>query len=210
MARRYKTSKARRVAHKKYRKLRSQYEDYKKQFYKRKEVFAERGLDFYEPDVFTFRDYKSVRADKVNDLKLDIKEGKRKTYGNVNREIVSDQAYELSSRQAYVLGEYLLENEPDLLEEMDLVYKYTDEEGIERVNLKKRIDLMMQIRQGQFISEDIGLWDMINDFRSRYFEMSKEEQKKLIDKWSKSEGKKISFSDAVRKEVGQTFFNSPD
>lgn len=191
MARRYKTSKARRVAQKKYRKARRQYNDYLEQFEARKANFESRGLDFYDPTPLTFRDYRSVHADKVNDLKQDIKEGKRKTVGNVNREIVSDQAYELSSRQADVLGEYLLENEPELLEEMDLVYRYTDEEGIERVNLKKKIDLFMKIRQGEFLREDVGIWDMISDFRLQMFEkgMSKEE---------------------VRKAVGQTFFNSPE
>ena len=191
MARRYKTSKEKRVAQKRYRKSRAQYRDYLEQFEARRENFESRGLEFYDPVPLTYRDFKTVRAEKINDLKLDIKEGKRKSVGNVNREIVSDQAYELSSRQADVLGEYLLENEEDLLEEMDLVYKYTDEEGIERINLKKRIDLMMRIRQGEFLREDVGLWDMISDFRVNMFKkgMTKEE---------------------VRKAVGKTFFNSPD
>ena len=86
---------------------------------------------------------------------------------------------------------------------MDLVYKYVDEEGQERVNLKKRIDLMMKIRQGQFIGEDIGLWDMINDFRTQYFALNKDEQQKLIKKWNAR-----SFAEAVKKEVGQAFFKS--
>jgi hypothetical protein len=191
MARRFKTSKAKRVAQKKYRKARKQYNDYLDQFEARKENFESRGLDFFDPVPLTFRDYRTVHAEKLNDLKQDIKEGKRKTVGNVNREIVSDQAYELSSRQADVLGEYLLENEPELLEEMDLVYKYTDESGVERLNLKKKIDLFMKIRQGEFLREDVGIWDMISDFRLEMFKkgMNKEE---------------------VRRAVGQTFFNSPE
>ena len=191
MARRFKTSKAKRVAQKKYRKARRQYNDYLDQFNARKENFESRGLDFFDPVPLTFRDYRTVHAEKLNDLKQDIKEGKRKTVGNVNREIVSDQAYELSSRQADVLGEYLLENEPELLEEMDLVYKYTDESGVERLNLKKKIDLFMKIRQGEFLREDVGIWDMISDFRLEMFKkgMNKEE---------------------VRRAVGQTFFNSPE
>ena len=191
MARRYKTSKEKRVAQKRYRRQKKQYQDYLRQFEARKETFYERGLDFYDPNALTFRDWKTVHAEKINDLKLDIKEGKRKTVGNVNREIVSDQAYELSSRQADVLGEYLLENEYDYLEEMDLVYKYTDEQG--------------QERQGEFIKEDIGLWDMINDFRAQYFAFSKDEQAKLMKKWGVD-----TYAKAVKKEVGQTFFNSPD
>jgi hypothetical protein len=63
---------------------------------------------------------------------------------------------------------------------------------------------MMKIRQGEFIKEDIGLWDMINDFRAQYFALSKEEQEKLMKKWSVD-----TFAKAVKKEVGQTFFNSP-
>lgn len=191
MARRFKTSRAKRVSQKKYRKARRQYKDYLDQFEARKENFESRGLDFFDPVPLTFRDYRTVHAEKLNDLKQDIKEGKRKTVGNVNREIVSDQAYELSSRQADVLGEYLLENESDLLEEMDLVYKYTDESGVERLNLKKKIDLFMKIRQGEFLREDVGIWDMISDFRLEMFKkgMNKEE---------------------VRRAVGQTFFNSPE
>lgn len=191
MARRYKTSREKRIAQRRYRKSRSLYRDYLEQFEERRKNFESRGLEFYDPVPLTYRDFKTVRAEKINDLKLDIKEGKRKSVGNVNREIVSDQAYELSSRQADVLGEYLLENEEDLLEEMDLVYKYTDEQGIERVNLKKRIDLMMRIRQGEFLREDVGLWDMISDFRISMF-------------------KKGMTKDEVRRAVGQTFFNSPD
>ena len=191
MARRYKTSRQKRVAQRQYRRSRRQYENYLEQFEARKETFESRGLDFYDPVALTYRDWKTVHAEKINDLKLDIKEGKRKSIGNVNREIVSDQAYELSSRQADVLGEYLLENEPEMLEEMGLIYKYSDEEGEERINLKKRIELMMKIRQGEFLREDVGLWDMISDFRLSMF-------------------KKGLTKEEVRKAVGQTFFNSPD
>ena len=191
MARRYKTSRQKRVAQRQYRRSRRQYENYLEQFEARKETFESRGLDFYDPVALTYRDWKTVHAEKINDLKMDIKEGKRKSIGNVNREIVSDQAYELSSRQADVLGEYLLENESEILEEMGLTYKYSDEEGTERINLKKRSELMMKIRQGKFLREDVGLWDMISDFRLSMF-------------------KKGLTKEEVRKAVGQTFFNSPD
>lgn len=191
MARRYKTSREKRIAQKRYRRSKKQYRDYLEQFKDRKATFAERGLEFYDPNALTYRDWKTVHAEKINDLKLDIKEGKRKTVGNVNREIVSDQAYELSSRQADVLAEYLFENESEMLEEMDLSYRYIDESGKERINLKKRIELMMKIRQGKFIEEDVGLWDMISDFRLQMF-------------------KKGMKKEDVRKAVAQTFFNSPE
>lgn len=180
-----------RLAQKRYRRSRKQYSDYLEKFEARKKTFSDKGLDFYDHVALTYRDWKTVRQEKINDLKLDIEEGKRKSVGDVNREIVSDQAYELSSRQADVLGEYLLENEIETLQELNLVYRYTDEAGVERVNLKKKIDLFMKIRQGEFLEKDIGLWDMISDFRSKLFKkgMTKEE---------------------VRREVGQTFFNSPE
>ena len=205
MARRYKTSKERRIAQKRYRKTRKQYNDYLRQFESRKANFKSRGLDFYDPIALTYRDWKTVHAEKRNDLLLDIKEGKRKSIGNTNREIVSDQAYELSFRQANVIGEYLLENERDILEDLGLAYKYVDEEGIERINLKNKIDLFMKIRQGEFLREDIGLWDMISDFREQYFNASKAQQNALIKKWGAK-----TYKEAVAKEVGQTFFNSPD
>lgn len=205
MARRYKTSRKLRAARRQYRRSRKQYQDYLDEFNERKAKFEAKGLDFYDPIPLSYRDYKTVRQEKINDQKYDISKGKRKKVGNVNREIVSDQAYELSSGQAEVLGEYLLEQQPEILEEMGFVYKYTDEEGIERINLKKKIDLFMKIRQGEFIKEEIGLWDMIQDFRADYFELSKAEQDELKKKWNAK-----TFAEAVAKEVGQTFFNSPD
>ena len=190
MAKRYKTSRERRLSQRRYRRSKRQYFDYLEQFNSRKETFEERGLDFYDPVPLTFRDWKTVRLEKINDLKLDIQEGKRKSIGDVNREIVSDQAYELSSKQADVLADYLFENEREILEEEDLVYRYIDEEGKERINLKKKIELFMKIRQGELLREDVGLWDMISDFRASMF-------------------KKGMNKEDVRRAVSQTFFNSP-
>lgn len=208
MAKRYKTSREKRASQRRYRRKRQQYENYKDQFERRKENFEKRGLEFYEPAPLTYRDWKTVYQEKYNDLKIDIKEGKRKTIGDVNREIVSDQAYELSSKQAEVLGNYLLENQADLLEELNLVYKYTDADGVERINLKKRIDLFMKIRQGELLREDVGLWDMINDFRANLFNMSDAEKKAFMEKYKGRKDIK-TFTDAVKAEVGQTFFDSP-
>ena len=210
MAKRYKTSPQRRKSQSRYRRRRQQYNDYLSKLKARKEIFAEKGLEFYDPNPLPYRDWKDMRIEKINDLKMDIAEGKRKSIGDVNRELVSDQAYELSSRQAVVLGEYLLENQIDKLQELDLVYKYKDESGVERVNLKKRIDLFMKIRQGEFLEKDIGLWDIINDFRSQHFNMDKAEQQRLIEKWSKAKKKPLTLGMAVKYEVGQTFFNSPE
>ena len=191
MARRYRTSAARRTAQKRYRRDRRRYEDYLMKFEARKESFEKRGLTFYDDVPLTFRDYKTVRAEKSNDLRADIAEGKRKGMGDVNREIVSDQAYELSSRQADVLANYLLENNMDDLEKQGLIFRTVDESGNERVNLKKKIELYMKIRQGEFLKDDIGIWDMIKDFRAELY-------------------KKGMKPEDVAKQVGITFFNSPE
>lgn len=190
MARRYKTPAASRTAQRRYRRDRRRYEDYLEKFEARKAVFERKGLVFYDDSPLTFRDYKTVRAEKSNDLRAEIAEGKRAGMGDVNREIVSDQAYELSSKQADVLADYLMENQISALEEADLVFRTVDASGKERVNLKKKIELYMKIRQGEFLKEDVGLWDMIKDFRKQLFE------------------KGMSKAD-VKKQVGMTFFNSP-
>ena len=77
MARRFKTSREKRIVQRRYRKSRKQYSDYLDQLEARKANFESRGLDFYDPVPLTYRDWKTVHAEKINDLKIDIKEGKR-------------------------------------------------------------------------------------------------------------------------------------
>lgn len=204
MARRLSRSKTAK-AHRKYRRLRAQYEDYKNKYIARRNLLHERGLEMVDPNYLTFRDYKSQRIEKINDLKLDIKEGKRKSIGDVNRELVSDQAYELSQRKAEVLLDYFAKNEPEVLDNLGIpYYRYYDEFGNERLNLKNKIKIMMKVRQGDFIKYEVGYWDAISSFRDKWFDSDKTLKEELKRKW-----KVDTFEEALRREVGQTFFDSP-
>ena len=106
MARRFKTSRERRVAQKRYRRARRQYQDYLEKFEARRENFESRGLEFYDPIPLTYRDFKTVRAEKINDLKLDIKEGKRKTIPNDCKSILrtSEPPGEMRHFNSRILG----------------------------------------------------------------------------------------------------------
>ena len=205
MARKLSQSKSAKAS-RKHRRLRTQYEDYLKKYKARKNLLHERGLEMADPNYLSFRDYKSQRIEKINDLKIDIKEGKRRSIGDVNRELVSDQAYELSQRKAEVLLDYFAKNEPEILDELGIpYYRYYDEFGNERVNLKNKIEIMMKIRQGDFVKYEVGYWDAISSFRDKWFHSAKELKEELRKKWNVD-----TFEEALRKEVGQTFFDSPD
>lgn len=194
------------VAKRKYRRLRAQFEDYKKKYFARESMLAERGLGMAdERGVLSFTAYKTVRAEKINDLKFDIKEGRRKSMGDINRELVSDQAYDLSPRKAEVLLDYFVENEPEILDDLGVPYfKYYDESGNEKINLKNKIELMIKIRQGDFIKYELGWWDAISSFREKWFASEKTLKEELIKKWGVD-----TFEEALRREVGATFYNSP-
>lgn len=205
MARKLRQTKLARTR-RKAKRLRNQYADYKKKYFARQELLSSRGLDMADPNPLTFRDYISQRKEKINDLKIDIAEGRRKTVGDVNRELVSDQAYELSQRKAEVLLDYFAKNEPQVLDELEIpYYRYYDEFGNEKVNLKNKIEIMMKIRQGDFIKYEVGYWDAISNFRDKWFNNSETLKNELRKKWNAD-----TFEEALRKEVGQTFFDSPD
>ena len=205
MARRLSRSKTAKAS-RKYRRLRAQYEDYKNKYIARRELLHKRSLEMVDPNYLTFRDYKSQRIEKINDLKIDVKEGKRKSIGDVNRELVSDQAYELSQRKAEVLLDYFAKNEPEVLDELGIpYYRYYDEFGNEKLNLKNKIEIMMKVRQGDFIKYEVGYWDAISSFRDKWFHSEKELKEELRKKWNVD-----TFEEALRREVGQTFFDSSD
>ena len=194
MARKLSRSKSA-VSKRKQRRLRSHYEDYIDKYLARKELLHERGLEMADPNYLNFRDYKSQRAEKINDLKIDIKEGKRKSIGDVNRELVSDQAYELSQRKAEVLLDYFAKNEPEVLDEIGIpYYRYYDEFGNEKLNLKNKIEIMMKIRQGDFIKYEIGYWDAISSFRDKWFASDKSLKEELRKKWNVD-----TFEEALRR-----------
>ena len=110
-----------------------------------------------------------------NTLKERIRRGERKSVGDVNKALVSEQAYELSEEQGYAIFNFLKEN--------------ADKYGIE-YSTKNINSILIQIRQGEWLREEVGLWDLIRDYRKDLFSqgLSKEE---------------------VRQQVSSTFFGSP-
>lgn len=166
-----KWSKARRASFR----VGKRYAAYKKAYEKREAMLAEKGYTMYDQIKLTKTEYKEMYQAVLNDRKKEVKSGKRQSIGNINEVIVSMQAYELSEKSAYAIFDFL-ETKKD---ELDIEY-----------DTKNINDLIMKIRQGEWLREDVGIWDMIRDYRRDLFDkgLTKEE---------------------VRHAVSRTFFGSP-
>lgn len=169
MAKRW--SKARRASFR----VGKRYAAYKKAYLKRQALLEKKGYSMYDQQILTKTEYKEMYQATLNDRKKEVKSGERKSVGNINEAIVSMQAYELSEKSAYAIFDFL-ETKKD---ELDIEY-----------DTKNINDLIMKIRQGEWLREDVGIWDLIRDYRSDLFDkgLTKEE---------------------VRHAVSQTFFGSP-
>ena len=121
---------------------------------------------------------------------LDVAEGDRERVGSVVNEIIDDQVYELSSPKARAISDYLLREERDILAEKGILRVETDEEG-KIQDVVKRRKLLQLVRQGDFVKEEIGLWDEI----SNYY------QSLLANGYKSTEAKKV---------IGQTYFRSSE
>ena len=69
----------------------------------------------------------------------------------------------------------------------------------------------MKIRQGEWLNADVGLWDMIRDYRKEEFAKYNEMKEKnpealnaILAEWEAN-----TIADLVKKEVGSTFYGSP-
>lgn len=168
--------------------LQKEFKIYKERFQKRLESSR---VPFYdEEEIQSFQVFKDVYIRKRNDLILDVAEGDRERVGSVVNEIIDDQVYELSSPKARAISDYLLREERDILAEKGILRVETDEEG--RIqDVVKRRKLLQLVRQGDFVKEEIGLWDEI----SNYY------QSLLANGYKSTEAKKV---------IGQTYFKSPE
>ena len=168
--------------------LQKEFKIYKERFQKRLESSR---VPFYdEEEIQSFQVFKDVYIRKRNDLILDVAEGDRERVGSVVNEIIDDQVYELSSPKARAISDYLLREERDILAEKGILRVETDEEG--RIqDVVKRRKLLQLVRQGDFVKEEIGLWDEI----SNYY------QSLLANGYKSTEAKKV---------IGQTYFRSPE
>ena len=150
---------------------------YKRSFEKRTNKMIEQGLTPYDAVPLTYREYKEIYTEERNDRLKEIEKGERASLGDINAKIISDQVYELSEEQAYAIFDYMKTLSPEERVELGFSYK----------NINKAI---AKIRQGDFVREELDLWDII-----------KEEREKLF-----ASGLKRS---EVAKRISQTFFGSP-
>ena len=153
------------------------YNAYRKSFDTRVNKMLEQGLTPYDAIPLTYREYKEIYAEERNDRIKEVEKGERASLGNINAKIISDQVYELSGEQAYAIFDYMKTLSPEERAQLNFSYK----------NINKAI---AKIREGSFVKEDLGLWDIIREERERLF----------------AQGLK---KEEVRKAISHTFFGSP-
>lgn len=153
------------------------YNAYRRNFNKRVNRMIDSGLTPYDAIPLSYREYKVIYTEEKNDRAKEVERGERASIGDINAKIISDQVYELSEEQAYAIFDYMKTLSPEQRESLDFSFK----------NINAAI---AKIRQGEFVKEDLGLWDIIEGERERLF----------AEGLSKKE---------VGHRIAQTFFGSP-
>lgn len=131
------------------------YAAYKKEYIKRRDMLAKKSYSMYDEQILSKTEYKEMYQAILNDRKKEVKSGVRKSVGNINSAIVSMQAYELSEKSAYAIFDFLEQNKE----------KYGLEYDTSNIN-----DMIMKIRQGEWLRQDVQIWDLITDYRSDLFD----------------------------------------
>ena len=171
--------------------LKKEFKIYLEKFYKRK-ASARYGFrlteEGEETQAYDFRDFKEQYLLTRNTLKEEVEMGERERVGSVVTEMINDQAYELSRAKAGAVSKYLLREERQMLIEKGLLRVEVNEEG-EEIDIVKKRNLALLIRQGQFVEEEVGLWDEIKEYY----------------KFLTSEG---YTADKAREKIGQSYFDS--
>ena len=171
--------------------LRKEFKLYQKKFKTRKKS-ARFGFRLTEEggevEAYNFRDFKNQYELTRNTLEKEVEMGERERIGSVITEMINDQAYELSSAKARAVANYLLREERPMLIEKGFLRVETNEAG-EQIDIVKKRNLALLIRQGQFVEEEVGLWDEIKDY-----------YKVLI-------GQGFTAQEA-KEQIGQTYFDS--
>ena len=171
--------------------LKKEYKIYLEKFTRRKES-ARYGFrlteEGEETQAWSYRDFKEQYLLMRNTLKEEVEMGERKSVGSVITEIINDQAYELSRAKANAVANYLLREERPMLIEKGYLRVEVNEEGKE-IDIVKKRNLALLIRQGQFVEEEVGLWDEIKDY-----------YKVLTNQGF--------TANEAKTQIGQTYFNS--
>lgn len=146
--------------------LKKEYKIYLERFNRRK-ASAKYGFrlteEGEETQAYSYRDFKEQYLLTRNTLKEEVEMGERERVGSVVTEMINDQAYELSSAKARAVANYLLREERPMLIEKGYLRVETNEAG-EQIDVIKKRNLALLIRQGQFVEEEVGLWDEIKDY----------------------------------------------
>lgn len=147
---------------------RKRYRIYKKSFEKRVDSMIQAGFTPYDAIPLTYTEYLDMYTRYKNDRKKEIDSGKRKSLGNINSTIISNQVYELSEEQAYSIFNYM---------------KTLSDEDRKRLNFDFRNinKAIMKIRQGDYVREDLDLWDIIRARRENLYNLPKEELAKILE-----------------------------
>lgn len=147
--------------------LKKEYKIYLEKFTKRKSS-ARYGFrlteEGEETQAYNFRDFKEQYLLTRNTLKEEVEMGEREKVGSVVTEMINDQAYELSRAKARAVAEYLKREEKQMLKDRGLFLRTEINEKGESVDIYKERNLALLIRQGQFVEEEVGLWDEIKDY----------------------------------------------
>ena len=171
--------------------LKKEYKIYLEKFTRRKES-ARYGFRLTEEgeenQAWSYRDFKEQYLLMRNTLKEEVEMGERKSVGSVITEIINDQAYELSRAKANAVANYLLREERPMLIEKGYLRVEVNEEGKE-IDIVKKRNLALLIRQGQFVEEEVGLWDEIKEY------------------YKALTGEGFTAKEA-KSQIGQTYFNS--
>ena len=188
----------------KYYRSRKAYNKYKQLYMKKKAVLERKGYEMAD-DLYTFTQYKENILEMRNTLKIRVAKGRIKRIGSVNAALVNDQAYELSEEQAYSIFDFLKQNR----EKYDI-----DVSFIKNIN-----SALMKIRQGEWLNSDVGLWDMIKDYRrdayAKYKELEEKDPDALAELYAELDRKnpdtKVphTIAELVREDVSSTFYGSP-
>ena len=146
--------------------LKKEFKLYRKKFKTRKKS-ARFGFRLTEEggevEAYNFRDFKNHYELTRNTLEKEVEMGERERIGSVITEMINDKAYELSSAKARAVANYLLREERPMLIEKGFLRVETNEAG-EQIDIVKKRNLALLIRQGQFVEEEVGLWDEIKDY----------------------------------------------
>ena len=142
------------------------YNAYKKALEARVKALRAKGLEpYYNPKTkddgsvpLTYRQYVEIYSEEKTDRQKEVESGKRKSLGNINAKIISDQVYELSEKQAYSIFDYLKTLPEEEKAKLDFNYK----------NINTAI---MKIREGSFVRQDLGLWEKIKATRKELFDL---------------------------------------